>query len=205
MTIYLDTSAVLRALLGDGEPLPEWGAWKRAYSSELMGVEARRTLDRLRLERVLDDESLADAHDALATTERAIGEVRLTPAILCRAGQPIPTVVKTLDAVHLASALLFAERRDAGLVFGTHDARQAHPRPAHSASRCWACPPEVDPARRMVARDLIFPTQVLGLAGSLRSRDRGGADDAPITHRPLGVRRRPCSLWPLSSSLTVVP
>lgn len=50
MTIYLDTSTVLRALLGDGEPLREWGGWRRAYSSELMGVEARRTLDRLRLE-----------------------------------------------------------------------------------------------------------------------------------------------------------
>ena len=43
MTIHLDTSAVLRALLGAGNPLPEWGTWERAYSSELMGVEARRT------------------------------------------------------------------------------------------------------------------------------------------------------------------
>lgn len=125
MTIYLDTSAVLRALLGDGEPLPAWGAWDRAYSSELMGVEARRALDWLRLEQALDDESLADAHDALAATERAIGEIRLTAAVLRRAGQSMPTVVKTLDAIHLASALLFAERRDPGLVFGTHDTRQA--------------------------------------------------------------------------------
>ena len=125
MTIYLDTSTVLRALLGDGEPLPEWGGWRRAYSSELMGVEARRTLDRLRLEHALDDESLADAHDALAATERAIGEIRLTTAVLRRASQSMPTVVKTLDAIHLASALLFAERRDVGLVFGTHDTRQA--------------------------------------------------------------------------------
>lgn len=125
MTIYLDTSTVLRALLGDGEPLPEWGGWRSAYSSELMGVEARRTLDRLRLEHALDDESLADAHDALAAAERAIGEIRLTAAVLRRAGQSMPTAVKTLDAIHLASALLFAERRDAGLVFGTHDTRQA--------------------------------------------------------------------------------
>ncbi len=125
MTIYLDTSVVLRALLGDGQRLPKWGAWDRAYSSELMGVEARRALDRLRLEQALDDEGVADAHDALAATERAIGEIRLTAAVLRRAGQSMPTVVKTLDAIHLASALLFAERRDADLVFGTHDSRQA--------------------------------------------------------------------------------
>ena len=125
MTIYLDTSTVLRALFRDGEPMPEWGKWDRAYSSELMGIEARRALDRLRLERVLDDDGLADAHDALAATERGIGVIRLTATILRRAGQSMPTVVKTLDAIHLASALLFAERRDVGLVFGTHDNSQA--------------------------------------------------------------------------------
>lgn len=125
MTLYLDTSAVLRALLGDGEPWPEWGGWDHAYSSELMGVEARRALDRLSLEQALDDESLADAHEALAATERAIGEIRLTAAVLRRAGQSMPTVVKTLDAIHLATALLFAERRNPDLVFATHDIRQA--------------------------------------------------------------------------------
>ncbi len=125
MTIYLDTSAVLRALLGDGDPMLEWGRWDRAYSSELMGVEARRAIDRLRLDRALDDDGLASAHQALAATERAIGLIRLTPEVLRRAGQPMPTLVKTLDAVHLASAQLFAEHRKTGLLFGTHDRRQA--------------------------------------------------------------------------------
>ena len=120
MTVYLDTSVVLRALLDPDDAPSGWGEWDVAYSSELMGVEARRTLDRLRLERALDDDGLADAHDALAATERAIGVMRLTPAVLRRAGQPMPTFVKTLDALHLASALLLAERRDVGLAFGTH-------------------------------------------------------------------------------------
>ena len=92
MTIYLDTSAVLRGLLGTGKPLPEWGTWNRAYSSEIMGVEARRALDRLRLSRSLDDDGLADAHEAIAATERAIGSIRLTSAVLRRASQPMPTV-----------------------------------------------------------------------------------------------------------------
>ena len=38
---------------------------------------------------------------------------------------PMPTVVKTLEAIHLASALLFEERHEVGLVFGTHDRSQA--------------------------------------------------------------------------------
>ena len=37
----------------------------------------------------------------------------------------MPTDVKTLDAIHLASAQLFSERREIDLVFGTHDRSQA--------------------------------------------------------------------------------
>ncbi len=37
----------------------------------------------------------------------------------------MPTVVKTLDAIHLASALLFREGRGEALVFATHDSQQA--------------------------------------------------------------------------------
>ena len=50
--------------------------------------------------------------------------IRLTGAVLTRASQPMATAVKTLDALHLASALLFSERRRQRLVFATHDRRQ---------------------------------------------------------------------------------
>lgn len=138
MTVYLDTSVVLRALLENEDAVPGWGAWDRAYSSELMGVEARRAFDRLRLERALDDGGLADAHGALAAMERAIGLIRLTGAVLRRAGLPMPTSVKTLDAIHLASALLLAEQREGGLVFGTCDRRQAMAARALGFDVAWA-------------------------------------------------------------------
>lgn len=35
------------------------------------------------------------------------------------------TVVGTLEAIHLASALLFQERRNTAMVFATHDTQQA--------------------------------------------------------------------------------
>ncbi len=124
MIVYLDTSTVLQALVGRGARWPEWGRWRQAYTSELMGVEARRALDRLRLEQALDDDGLASAHEALGAIERAVGIIRLTGTVLRRASQPMATVVKTLDALHLASALLFEERRQEGLVFATHDRRQ---------------------------------------------------------------------------------
>jgi predicted nucleic acid-binding protein len=123
--VYLDASAVLRVLLRQGKPVPSWGRWDAAYSSELLGVEARRVLDRLRLQAALDDHALADAHGGLARIERTIGAVPVTRPVLQRAGLPMPTAVKTLDAIHLASALLLRERRAPSLVFVTHDPRQA--------------------------------------------------------------------------------
>ena len=125
MTVYLDTSTVLRVLLRQPRPLSIWGRWERAYTSEILALEARRAVDRLRLEGVLDDTGVATAHESLRRLERTIGKVALTRAVLQRAALPMPTVVKTLDAVHLASALLLSERRQVALTFATHDEQQA--------------------------------------------------------------------------------
>ena len=125
MIVYLDTSVLLRIVLSQGEPLQGFGRWERAYSSELLGLEVRRVLDRLRLESALDDAGLADAHQTIARLERSIGRVRLTRPVLRRASLPMPTVVKTLDALHLATALLLQERRGLEITFATHDGQQA--------------------------------------------------------------------------------
>ena len=105
MIVYLDTSVVLRVLFGQAKPLQMWGRWERAYSSAMMGVEARRAIDRLRLESVLDDDGVVQAHEALKIMERRLGTLRVTQAALQRAALPMATAVKTLDAIHLASAL----------------------------------------------------------------------------------------------------
>lgn len=125
MNVYLDTSTVLRVLLAQRSPLATWGKWEAAWTSELMGVEARRVIDRLRLDAVLDDDGVALAHDGLATIEATISRIALTRPVLRRAALPMATAVKTLDAIHLASAMLLRERRGHQLVFATHDARQA--------------------------------------------------------------------------------
>jgi predicted nucleic acid-binding protein len=125
MIVYLDTSMVLRVVLHQPRPLAEWDTWERAYASELLGVEARRTVDRLRLEGHLEDAGVVAAQQALARVEGTLGCVRLTRAVLHRASMPMGTVVKTLDALHLATALLLRERHGLDLTFATHDARQA--------------------------------------------------------------------------------
>jgi len=123
--VYLDTSVALRILLRRPDKMKEWGDWEEAYASELLGLEARRTIDRLRLESVLDDEGVAEIQEDLSRLERSLGRILLTRPVLERASRPMATMVKTLDAIHLASALLFQERCAQPLVFATHDQQQA--------------------------------------------------------------------------------
>jgi predicted nucleic acid-binding protein len=124
-TVYVDSSVVLRLLLGQPRPLAGWGKWQRAYASEVLGLEARRTIDRLRLAGAYRDDDVAAAQDELRRIEATLGRIALSRPVLRRAALPMATAVRTLDAIHLASALLLAERRRGPVVFATHDTRQA--------------------------------------------------------------------------------
>jgi hypothetical protein len=124
MIVYADTSVILRPLLGQKNAL-DWADWESAYSSEILGLEARRVIDRLRLESALDDTGVMNAHREMKRIEQCLGTVSLTRAVLRRAAMPMPTIVKTLDAIHLASALVLREKLNATVVFATHDSRQA--------------------------------------------------------------------------------
>ena len=125
MIVYLDSSVVLRPLLGQPGRLAAWGTWEAAYSSELLGIECRRAIDRLRLEGAFDDAQVARAGEALSRAERTIERVRLSASIVREASRTMPTIVKTLDAIHLASAIVLRDRRGLDLVFATHDVQQS--------------------------------------------------------------------------------
>ena len=125
MTVYLDTSVVLRPLLDQPQKLSSWGEWETAYSSELMGVECRRVIDRLRLESIFDDNEVAQAIERLIQVEKTIKRIRLNKSIIHAASKTMPTIVKTLDAFHLTSAIAVRERRGVELLFATHDTQQA--------------------------------------------------------------------------------
>jgi len=121
---YLDTSIILLPLLGQGRGF-NWRKWDFVYSSELLALEARRTIDRLRLEMALDDMGVAGAQQELSRIEQHIGIVPLNRTVLRRSALPMPTVVKTLDAIHLTSALILQENKRIKLTFATHDLQQA--------------------------------------------------------------------------------
>ncbi len=119
---YLDSSVVLRLLLGQPDALAEWGEVESGVASALVEVECLRTLDRLRLMGALSDDSLAERRVAVFGLMAAMEVVEITRAVLARASQPLPTALGTLDALHLATALLWREQSGAELALATHDA-----------------------------------------------------------------------------------
>lgn len=105
MTVYIDTSVVLRVLFHEPNPVALWGMWDDAWSSSLWRVEALRTVDRLRLSGNLSDGDVADLVRDIRVVDETLSIRRLDDGIMQRASESFPTVVGTLDALHLATAL----------------------------------------------------------------------------------------------------
>jgi predicted nucleic acid-binding protein len=118
---YLDSSVLLRVVLRQSNALKQWPTIEQGIGSALVEVECLRTLDRLRLAEGLTDDEIAMRREAIFRLVEAMEIVELTRPVLSRAAQPLPTVLSTLDAIHLATALLWKERTGADLVMATHD------------------------------------------------------------------------------------
>jgi len=118
---YLDSSVLLRVLLGQHNALKEWKTIEQGIASALVEVECLRTLDRLRLSGGIADEDIAIRREAVFRLLDSIEIIELTRPILTRAAQPFPTALGTLDAIHLTSALLRKEGKGEGIVMATHD------------------------------------------------------------------------------------
>src|SRR5260370_1691300 len=121
MTVYIDSSVLLRVILRSQGRLPEWTRIERFIGSALIRVECFRALHRLRIMERFSDEEFARHSE---TTERALLKLEMisvTDAILERACLPLTSPLKTLDAIHLATASLWREREDASIFLATHD------------------------------------------------------------------------------------
>jgi predicted nucleic acid-binding protein len=131
MIVYLDSSILLRRLLGQPGHLREWRLVRTGVSSRIAEVEGLRTLDRLRLQAGLPDERIASLREGLYRILGSLEIVEVTRAVLTRAAQPSPTMLGTLDALHLSSALLWRERTGKNLALATHDEALALSARAH--------------------------------------------------------------------------
>jgi hypothetical protein len=131
MIAYVDASVLLRVALGQRNALPEWRHIDRGVSSALVTTESLRTLDRVRLRAVLSDIEMARRRATVLALIDSLELIEIDSRVLDRAAQPMPTELGTLDAIHLASSLLWQDATGENLTMATHDralgvAAQAH-------------------------------------------------------------------------------
>jgi hypothetical protein len=118
---YVDTSVVLRVAFAEPDQLEAWSRITRPLSSELLRIECLRTLDRARLRQTLDEAEVASIRADLLEIIDAFDLVELDEQVKARATEPFPTMLRTLGAMHLSSAVLARAAEDDELVFATHD------------------------------------------------------------------------------------
>jgi predicted nucleic acid-binding protein len=102
---YVDTSVALAELFAE-DRRPPAALWEGALlSSRLLEYELWTRVDARGATRTHGEA----ARELLSR----VAMVELSPTVLARALEPFPVALRTLDALHLATALFLAERRQA--------------------------------------------------------------------------------------------
>jgi predicted nucleic acid-binding protein len=116
---YLDASALVKLIVAE----PESGALRRylgerprIISSRIVEVELRRAVAR-------QDE--IDAGDRVSSLIATVELLELNAEVARRAGELNPATLRSLDAIHLASALVIAPELDAVVAYDTRLAAAA--------------------------------------------------------------------------------
>ncbi len=122
MIAYVDASVLLRVALAQPDALPEWSTITQGVASALVTTESLRTLDRLRLRANLADAEVAKRRATILALIASLHLVDIDAGVLDRAAQPMPTELGTLDAIHLATAILWKDMTGVDLTMATHDA-----------------------------------------------------------------------------------
>jgi predicted nucleic acid-binding protein len=121
MIVYVDSSVILRRVLHQDGAIEDEDRFAGVVVSALVEVECLRTLDRLRLREHLDDRRVMEWRESVFKLLDGAEVLDVTRSVLRRASHPMPTALGSLDAIHLATALLWRERGENELAFATHD------------------------------------------------------------------------------------
>jgi len=123
---YIDSSVLLRYLLGsDGQAVGLF-SWEQAVSSTLLQLECRRTFHRLRLMQEINDAEFAALNEQLREMLLQFGLFEITPSVMEMAGSSFGVNLGSLDAIHLATAILWQPDSPGEKVIFTHDTALSH-------------------------------------------------------------------------------
>jgi len=121
---YVDASVVSRVVMRQPNRLVELETCTQRLTSLLTQLECLRAMDKARLDEGLDQDEILARRLVLFQQLRRMSKIAVARSVLDRASSSFPLPVKTLDAIHLATALQLRERRYHELVFATHDRQQ---------------------------------------------------------------------------------
>ena len=121
MNAYIDSSAILRVVLGQPDAFGSWSSINIAATSQLAWAECCRVTERLRLEQKLDDGRLAAVRQNLRTFFSRLHLFEVNSEVVEGAAGSFPTVIGTLDAIHLHTAILWKSELGADVTMVTHD------------------------------------------------------------------------------------
>jgi predicted nucleic acid-binding protein len=124
VTTYVDASVLLRVVLGEPGRLRDWPRITRPIASVLTRVECLRTIDRARHRFRLDPAEVDVRRAAVMEQLGAFDLIPIDELVLGRAAEPFSTPIGSLDAIHLASAVL-ARHAIPELAIATHDTELA--------------------------------------------------------------------------------
>jgi len=116
---YIDSSVLLAQLLRETDQQNFISLEGERVTSELTELECRRTLDRIRIQEQIPEEEIAERLAELDLLLKSMRVVHWNATVLKRAKASFPTVVRSLDAVHLSTA-----ERAKCPVFVTRDKQQ---------------------------------------------------------------------------------
>ncbi len=129
--VYTDSSVLLRFVFRERGALPDRRALAGGVTSALTEVECHRALDRERLRARAGPQEIALRHEDLRALLDGLDVVEVDRVVLVRASAPFSTPLRTLDAIHLATALLVQEAREVEMTMATHDVELATAARAH--------------------------------------------------------------------------
>jgi predicted nucleic acid-binding protein len=124
--VYVDTSILLRVVLDEPHQLTEWATLEHPVTSVLAEVEGLRTIDRAARKathprrKPLSEQEANVARATLHQVLEMFARIELEPEMLAQAGR-LSGPLGTLDALHLASALVWQDRSGIAAVMATHD------------------------------------------------------------------------------------
>lgn len=121
MKAYIDSSVLLRIILGEENTIKLPDDLEEFVASEILKIECFRTLDRMQRVLPITDDEIAARYAALHRAIRSLRIIKLTDTISKKACESFPVILKTLDAIHLASAILWQQQEEADVLFLTHD------------------------------------------------------------------------------------